>query len=123
MIQQEMNQIITHQPKTQLKLENICLECTNIYGFMIPSNKHWLPGGRGKGLDDPASPFSHSTVLLLARPRVIHLVSDGRQRVFLLMFSVICFTSLMKSSCMPKRRKRSQQNIKPAHLSLTVFQT
>lgn len=65
MIQQEMNQIISHRVK--LKLESIYLEWANIYGFMISSNKLWLPDGQDKGLGDPNSPFSYATNLATGR--------------------------------------------------------
>lgn len=57
-------------------------------------------------------PLSHILPsLLLAGTRVIHLVSDNIQRGFLFMFSMVCFTSLLKRSHMPKRRKPSHQDI------------
>ena len=49
--------------------------------------------------------------LLLAGTRMIHLVSDNIQRGFLFMFSMVCFTSLLKRSRMPKQKKPSQQDI------------
>lgn len=100
-----MNQIITSQ-KSQLKLENIYVEWTKVYGFMISSHKCWLPGDREKGLGDPNSPFSYSTSLTTGGTRVIHLVSDERQSVFLFMFSMVCFTSLMKGAvCQSEERE------------------
>lgn len=66
MIQQETNQIITHQPKGSVEI-SFYLEWANRYGFMISCNKHWLPNGREKGLGDPSSPFSCSTNLATGR--------------------------------------------------------
>lgn len=67
MIQQEMNQIITPQPKGSVEIREIYVEWTNVYGSMISSNKRWLPGGREKVLGDPNSPFSYSTGLAAGR--------------------------------------------------------
>lgn len=88
MIQQKMDQIITHKPKGSVDI-SVYLAWTNISGFMISSQEHWLPGGGGKGLCDPSSPVSCSSSLATAGTRAIHLVSDERQRVFLFMFSMV----------------------------------
>lgn len=110
MTQQEMNEMITHQPKGSVEI-SINLEWTDIYDFMISSSKQWLPDGREKVWGIPV-PLSHILpILLLAGTSVIHLVSDEIQRVFLFMFSMVCFTSLLKRNCMPKGRKQSHQNI------------
>ena len=57
-------------------------------------------------------PLSHILPsLLLAGTRVIHLVSDNIQRGFLFTFFMVCFTSLLKRSRMPKRRKPRHRDI------------
>lgn len=45
-------------------------------------------------------------ILLLAGARVIHLVSDTVQRVFLFMFSTVCFTSLKRGRYMPREESK-----------------
>lgn len=122
MIQQEMDQIITHQPKDSVDM-SVYLAWTDIGGFMVSSQKHWLPGGGGKGLRDPSSPVSCSSSLATAGTRAIHLVSDERQRVFLSMFSMVFFYLFDEKKLYAKVKKAKSPKHKPAHLSLTAFQT
>lgn len=63
-------------------------------------------------------PLSHILpVLLLAGTRVIHLVSDERQSVFLFMFSMVCFASLMKVAVRQSEEKEVTRTY--AHSSVT----
>lgn len=106
-----------------MKLESIYLEWADIYGFMISSNKHWLPDGREKGLGDPNSPFSYATNLATGRdsgdPSVVRLETKG----FSLHVLHGLFYLFDEKKPYAKVKKVKTPKCKPTHLSLTAFQT
>ena len=63
MIQQKMTQMTAHHSKGSPDIREHYLDWTDVYDFIISSNKCRLSGGGEKGLGDPNSPFSYSTKL------------------------------------------------------------
>lgn len=121
MIQQKMDQIITHKPKGSVDI-SVYLAWTNISGFMISSQEHWLPGGGGKGLCDPSSPSPVPPVWLL-QGLGRSIWCQTRDKGFFSSCSPWFFYHFDEKKLYAKVKKAKSPKHKPAHLSLTAFQT
>lgn len=122
MIQQEMDQIITHQPKGSVDIRERLSgmdRCRWFYDFLSGALAAWWRRKRSVWSQLPCLLFLQSGY---CREEVIHLVSDERQRVFLFMFSMVFLPLWWKEAvCQSEESKVTKH--KPTHLSLTAFQT